>query len=81
MMSGAIPGVQFHIRGKVQGVGFRPFVWQLARQLNLKGDVCNTGNGVVVRIAGGEDDFVARLYAQCPPLAAIHAVTRSEIVW
>ncbi|WP_376783545.1 carbamoyltransferase HypF [Atlantibacter hermannii] len=81
MMSGAIPGVQFHIRGKVQGVGFRPFVWQLARQLNLKGDVCNTGNGVVVRIAGGEDDFVARLYAQCPPLAAIHAVTRSEMVW
>ena len=53
-MSGAIPGVQFHIRGKVQGVGFRPFVWQLARQLNLKGDVCNTGNGVVVRIAGGD---------------------------
>lgn len=76
-----IPGVQLHIRGKVQGVGFRPFVWQLAQQLNLKGDVCNTGNGVVVRIAGSEGDFVARLYAQCPPLAAIHSVARSEMAW
>lgn len=74
-------GVQLHIRGKVQGVGFRPFVWQLAQQLDLKGDVCNTGNGVVVRIAGSEGDFVAQLYAQCPPLAAIHSVARSEFVW
>ncbi|WP_333894032.1 acylphosphatase, partial [Atlantibacter subterranea] len=74
------PGVQLHIRGKVQGVGFRPFVWQLAQQMHLKGDVCNTGNGVVVRIAGSEGDFVAQLYAQCPPLAAIHSVARSELV-
>ena len=33
-------GVQLRIRGKVQGIGFRPFVWQLAQQLNLHGDVC-----------------------------------------
>ncbi|EMC8871736.1 acylphosphatase, partial [Escherichia coli] len=29
-------GVQIRIRGKVQGVGFRPFVWQLAQQLELR---------------------------------------------
>ncbi|MEA7585918.1 acylphosphatase, partial [Salmonella enterica subsp. enterica serovar Anatum] len=43
-------GVQLRIRGKVQGVGFRPFVWQLAQQLQLHGDVCNDGDGVVVRL-------------------------------
>lgn len=43
-------GVQLRIRGKVQGVGFRPFVWQLAQQLRLHGDVCNDGDGVVVRL-------------------------------
>ncbi|MCV3305304.1 acylphosphatase, partial [Leclercia adecarboxylata] len=32
-------GTLLRIRGKVQGVGFRPWVWQLARQLGLKGDV------------------------------------------
>ncbi|WP_407257105.1 acylphosphatase [Klebsiella pneumoniae] len=43
-------GVQLRIRGKVQGVVFVPFVWQLAQQLNLHGDVCNDGDGVEVRL-------------------------------
>ncbi|HBZ0619989.1 TPA: carbamoyltransferase HypF, partial [Klebsiella pneumoniae] len=45
-------GVQIRIRGKVQGVGFRPFVWQLARAQARCGDVCNDGDGVLVRLVG-----------------------------
>uniref|UniRef100_UPI0025512686 acylphosphatase n=1 Tax=Enterobacter cloacae TaxID=550 RepID=UPI0025512686 len=52
-------GVQLRVRGKVQGVGFRPFVWQLAQALQLTGDVCNDGEGVLVRLA-----------VKCPPLPA-----------
>lgn len=47
-----VNGVQLRVRGKVQGVGFRPFVWQLAHQMMLTGDVCNDGEGVLVRLAG-----------------------------
>ena len=54
-------GVQIRIRGKVQGVGFRPFVWQLAQQLGLRGDVCNDGDGVLVRLVGGDAPFLAAL--------------------
>lgn len=51
-------GVQLRIRGKVQGVGFRPFVWQLAQQLNLHGDVCNDGDGVEVRLLEARKRFL-----------------------
>ncbi|HIH7301379.1 TPA: acylphosphatase, partial [Klebsiella michiganensis] len=54
-------GVQIRIRGKVQGVGFRPFVWQLAQQLELRGDVCNDGDGVLVRLVGDDAPFLAAL--------------------
>jgi len=43
-----------HIKGLVQGVGFRPFVHQLAKQMNLSGYVCNTKNGVHIEINGDE---------------------------
>ncbi len=35
-----------HIAGQVQGVGFRPFVWRLAQEFNLRGWVNNTNDGV-----------------------------------
>lgn len=74
-------GVQLRVRGKVQGVGFRPFVWQLAHQLQLTGDVCNDGEGVLVRLAGNGGAFTARLHQDCPPLARIDAVESQPFTW
>ena len=68
------------VRGLVQGVGFRPTVWRLARDCGLSGDVRNDGAGVLIRLqgqAGSIEDFVARLVHECPPLARIDALERS----
>lgn len=74
-------GVSLRVNGKVQGVGFRPFVWQLAQQLGLKGDVCNDGQGVEIRLLGDESEFLHHLRASCPPLARIDSVTTSAFSW
>ncbi|MGQ9453226.1 carbamoyltransferase HypF [Leclercia sp. TB492] len=74
-------GTLLRIRGKVQGVGFRPWVWQLARQLGLKGDVCNDGAGVVVRLVAETQDFITRLAAGGPPLARIDDISEQPWHW
>lgn len=74
-------GVQIRIRGKVQGVGFRPFVWQLAQELGLRGDVCNDGDGVLVRLGGGDAVFLAALTQRCPPLARIDSTQAQPFAW
>ena len=77
----SVNGVQLRVRGKVQGVGFRPFVWQLAHRLKLAGDVCNDGEGVLVRLAGSGGDFTARLRQDCPPLARIDCIDAQPFIW
>ncbi|HDT1622143.1 TPA: carbamoyltransferase HypF [Klebsiella quasipneumoniae subsp. similipneumoniae] len=74
-------GVKIRIRGKVQGVGFRPFVWQLAQRQARCGDVCNDGEGVLVRLAGGDDGFTAALAAHCPPLARVDSADCVPYRW
>lgn len=74
-------GVQIRIRGKVQGVGFRPFVWQLAQGQARCGDVCNDGDGVLVRLTGDDDGFTAALAAHCPPLARIDSADCAPYRW
>ncbi|EOZ6414052.1 carbamoyltransferase HypF [Cronobacter turicensis] len=74
-------GTILRIQGRVQGVGFRPFVWQLAQQLTLTGDVCNDGAGVEVRLTGGEGAFIAALWQHCPPLARIDSVSAAPFRW
>jgi len=66
----------------VQGVGFRPFVYGLARAGELAGFVRNDARGVVIEVEGeGEqlDRFAAALIEQAPPLARIAALETSEI--
>jgi len=65
------------VRGRVQGVGFRPFVYRLAIELGLDGWVRNDGEGVLIALAGEPeslDRFGERLTAEAPPLAAIECV-------
>jgi len=70
------------VGGTVQGVGFRPFVYNLARALGLTGEVYNSGQGVVVEIEGGPDrlaEFLVRLVRERPPLARIDSLRTEEI--
>ena len=69
-----ITGRSIHISGIVQGVGFRPFVYNLALQLNLPGWVRNTSSGVDILVEGSQPviiEFVNRLQTEIPPLAKI----------
>ena len=62
------------VSGIVQGVGFRPFVYQLAEQYGLKGEVANTSSGVSIHIEGLPEQvasFETDLAAKSPPLAYI----------
>ena len=65
------------VRGVVQGVGFRPFVYRLAQQYNLKGWVRNTSGNVEIEVEGDEEsfeNFLADLEAKAPPMAHIERV-------
>ncbi len=71
-----------HINGIVQGVGFRPFVYQLARSHHLSGEVSNTSNGVTIHVEGADDDLTAfkdALANQAPPLAHIVEVVATVV--
>jgi hydrogenase maturation protein HypF len=75
-------GQALRIRGLVQGVGFRPTVWRIARDLGLRGDVRNDGDGVLVRLWAAPaqvDAFCERLAADCPPLARIDGIERAPL--
>ncbi|WP_116132254.1 carbamoyltransferase HypF [Tropicimonas sp. IMCC34043] len=73
-------GRLIRVRGQVQGVGFRPFVWQLAERLRLRGEVLNDPEGVLIRVWGmGLDDFERRIAAEAPPLARVDAVESAPL--
>ncbi|MBI4796657.1 MAG: carbamoyltransferase HypF [Deltaproteobacteria bacterium] len=79
--SGTLSQRKLRVTGIVQGVGFRPFVYRLARNHNLAGWVCNTSRGVEIQVAGPPESlesFVQKLSTDAPALARIDAVLPLE---
>jgi hydrogenase maturation protein HypF len=70
--------VRVRVRGIVQGVGYRPFVWRLAHELGIAGWVRNDAQGVEIAAEGAQvaqvDAFVARLRSDAPPRARVDGV-------
>ncbi len=74
--------VRIIIKGIVQGVGFRPFVYRLASELDLKGWVNNTGSEVIIEAEGEAnalEKFESRLGIEAPALSAIRSLNIQEL--
>jgi len=72
-----MPIRKIHVTGIVQGVGFRPFVYQIATRAKLTGWVANTSAGVDIEIQGDVsalDEFLRALRDEKPPLARIDSI-------
>jgi hydrogenase maturation protein HypF len=68
------------VSGTVQGVGFRPYVYWLAKSLELKGKVTNTSDGVTIDVEGENTTaFLERLKPEAPPLAQITNIDISPL--
>jgi hydrogenase maturation protein HypF len=70
------------IKGIVQGVGFRPFVYRLAKSLHLRGFVRNTTDGVEIEVEGDEEDlctFIQTLPKEKPPAARIDSIGTEDL--
>ena len=77
----SLQGARIHITGIVQGVGFRPFVYGLAKELGLAGWVRNTSAGVDIAVDGQGESLQAFLQAlreKAPPLARIDQL---DVTW
>ncbi|MBN1256138.1 MAG: acylphosphatase, partial [Planctomycetes bacterium] len=75
-------GKAIHVDGIVQGVGFRPFVHNLAVKMGLTGDVYNSSQGVFIRIFGkpqAMDGFVSELRSSPPPLSSINHIAVEDL--
>jgi len=76
-----LKGIDIQIRGIVQGVGFRPFVYHLARRLGIKGWVNNSSDGVHIHAEAEEpalENFYRLLAEEKPPISVILSMERRE---
>jgi len=70
------------VQGIVQGVGFRPFIYQLARRCRLNGWVRNQSDGVEIEVAGSAESvrgFIVSISSEPPPLARIVKVETTDL--
>ncbi|OCG26034.1 carbamoyltransferase HypF [Gilliamella sp. wkB108] len=77
-------GCEIRVKGKVQGVGFRPFVWQLATELRFFGNVSNDSQGVLIHLYSHPHEtnhFIKQLKQRCPPLAKIDSIAIDQYQW
>jgi hydrogenase maturation protein HypF len=77
-----IQRVHVRVEGTVQGVGFRPYVYRLARSLSLTGFVRNDARGVVLEIEGAPisvERFMERLPREAPPLAICEGIAAHDV--
>ena len=73
---------QFRINGIVQGVGFRPFIYNLANKFNLTGTVSNSSEGVIIEAQGTSanvHNFINVIQTDAPPLSMISALETNDI--
>lgn len=71
-----------HVKGRVQAVGFRPFVWKLASGIGLTGFVFNQPDGVIIHIEGTGNkinEFISLLKSEAPPASIIKSIDSKEV--
>ena len=79
-----ISALSVRVEGTVQGVGFRPFVYRLARELGVCGTVLNDSRGVLIHAEGSTPalrELLERLESDAPPLARVEAVSSLPAVF
>ncbi len=78
----SVAGRRIRVRGTVQGVGFRPWVYRIAREGHIGGRVRNDAQGVTIEAFGDEHDlavFVDRLRSEAPPPARVRELRFTAI--
>jgi hydrogenase maturation protein HypF len=74
--------LKLQITGLVQGVGFRPFVYRLANDLNLRGYVLNNTTGVIIEVEGEKqklDEFLTRIEKEKPDVSKIYSLQHTYL--
>jgi len=78
-----LTGKRIRVFGVVQGVGFRPFIYRLAKEYNLKGWVLNTSSSVEIEVEGEKESierFISDIKRKAPPVARIERIEVEDSV-